>query len=48
MVSDVWMPSLGDAVGIENCEVFAVTTEGVSVESKGKRVTTWGSVKATK
>lgn len=39
---------LGDVSGIENCEVFAVTTEGVSVESKGKRVTTWGSVKATK
>lgn len=36
---------LGDVSGIENCEVFAVTTEGVSVESKGKRVTTWGSAK---
>ena len=39
---------LGDVAGIENCEVFAVTTEGVSVESKGKRVMTWGSVKALK
>lgn len=36
---------LGDVSGIENCEVFAVTTEGVSVESKGKRPTTWGRVK---
>ncbi|MDE0043290.1 MAG: cohesin domain-containing protein [Candidatus Poribacteria bacterium] len=40
--------TLGDVAGIENCEVFAVTTEGVSVESKGKRVTTWGSVKAAR
>ncbi|MDE0301481.1 MAG: cohesin domain-containing protein [Candidatus Poribacteria bacterium] len=39
---------LGDVSGIENCEVFAVTTEGVSVESKGKRVTTWGSVKTAR
>ena len=39
---------LGDVAGIENCEVFAVTTEGVSVESKGKRVTTWGSIKTGK
>ena len=36
---------LGDPDGIENCEVFAVTNEGVSVQSKGKRSTTWGSVK---
>ena len=35
----------GDVSGIENCEVFAVTTEGVSVESRGKRSTTWGRVK---
>ena len=39
---------LGDVEGIENCAVFAVTTEGVSVKSKGKRVTTWGSVKVLK
>ena len=39
---------LGNVAGIENCEVFAVTTEGVSVESKGKRVTTWGSIKTGK
>ena len=36
---------LGDVSGIENSEVFAVTTEGVSVESRGKRPTTWGRVK---
>ena len=39
---------IGEVAGIENCEVFAVTTEGVSVESKGKRPTTWGNVKAAK
>ena len=39
---------LGDAVGIENCEAFVVTTEGVSVDSKGKRATTWGTVKTGK
>ena len=36
---------IGDVAGIKNCEVFAVTTEGVSVESRGKRPTTWGRVK---
>ena len=39
---------IGDAVGIENCEAFVVTEEGVSVSPKAKSLTTWGHIKTAK
>jgi PKD repeat protein len=39
--------TFGDAIGVENCEA-AVIQEEVAVHPQGKKVTTWGRLKATR